>query len=95
MDVPFVTAIVVAFAYAGVNVFDMDSCGVTSILGISRISINNRLVTQMRFASPQDRNISVLLERRSVYQDDDAIVQDWTSGEGRERHLVSPAKGGV
>ena len=68
MDVLFVT-VIVAFAYAGVNVFDMDSCGVTSILGISRTSINNRLVTQMQLASPQDRNISVLLERRSVYQE--------------------------
>jgi cytochrome c oxidase assembly protein Cox11 len=66
MNVPFVTVIAIAFAYAGVNVFDMDLCGVTSILGISRTSINNRLVTQMRLASPQDRNISVLLEKIRV-----------------------------
>ena len=63
MDIPFITAIAIAFAYAGVNVFDMDLCGVTSILGISRTS---RLVTQMWLASPQDRNISVLLEKIRV-----------------------------
>lgn len=63
--------------------FDMDLCGVASIPGILRTSINNRPVAQMRLAGPQDRNI------------DDAIAQDWVPGEGRGRHLVSPAKGGV
>lgn len=67
MDVSFVTVIAIAFAYAGASVFDMDLCGVASIPGISRTSINNRLVAQMRLAGPRDRNISVPLERRSVY----------------------------
>jgi len=57
VDVPSVTVVAIAFEYAGVNVFDMDFCGVTSILGISRTSMNNRLVTQMWLASPQNGNV--------------------------------------
>ena len=48
----------------GANVFGMDLCGVASVPGISRTSIN-RLVAQCGLLA-QDRNISVPLERRSV-----------------------------
>lgn len=70
MDVPFVTVVAIAFTCAGVNVFDMDLCGVTSILGISRTSINNRLVTQMRLASPQDKYIRASGTKIRVSGDD-------------------------